>query len=219
MTLHSSCYIGRFGLLALTLSLLLPACSTTRVVDTWRTDQPVTNKPEKVAVIAVLPDVLKRKAYEIDMTNILADRGTPAVPGSNIPGMRGGFRGAIDTEAATRLLREADVDGVIVMFYAGGGNSEGYVRSDYWLQYLGSGMTYNWGRPYFTSGMTSVYAVRQGPGWADFRTNAYVESSYYDLDTERPIWRIVTFTKDIEHADTARDVARRMASEMRAVGL
>jgi len=80
-------------------------------------------------------------------------------------------------------------------------------------------MTYNWGRPYFTSGMTSVYAVRQGPGWADFRTNAYVESSYYDLDTERPIWRIVTFTKDIEHADTARDVARRMASEMRNAGL
>ena len=50
MTLHSSCYIGRFGLLALTLSLLLPACSTTRVVDTWRTDETVKNKPDLVAL-------------------------------------------------------------------------------------------------------------------------------------------------------------------------
>ena len=219
MTLHSLYRIGRFGLLALTLFLLLPACSMTRVVDTWRTDETVTNKPDKVAVIAVLPDDLMRKAYEIDLANILTSRGTPAVPGSRIPGMRGGFRGTIDTEAATRHLRNAGVDGVIVMFYAGSRSSEGYVRSDYWLEYLGSGMTYNWARPYFTRGMTSVFAVRQGPGWTDFRTNTYVESSYYDLETERPIWRIVTFTKDIEHTDVVRDVARRMASEMRAAGL
>ena len=86
MTLHSLYRIGRFGLLALTLFLLLPACSMTRVVDTWRTDETVTNKPDKVAVIAVLPDDLMRKAYEIDLANILTSRGTPAVPGSRIHG-------------------------------------------------------------------------------------------------------------------------------------
>ena len=208
------------GMLVLMLAamLLLSACAQTQVVDTWKTDQPVTNKPDKVAVIAVLPEALLRESVEVDVARIMADKGTPAVPSSRIPGMSGGIRGEIDTEAATGLLRQADVDGVVVMFYSGGGPSEGYVRSDYWLEYLGSGMTYSWGRPYFT-GFTDVYTVRQGPGWADVQTTAYVESSYYDMQTEMPVWRIVTFTKDTEHTDAARDIAKKMSSEMRSAGL
>jgi hypothetical protein len=216
---HRKLYrIGRFTLLALAAPLILSACAQTSVVDSWKTDKPVTHKPGKVAVIAVLPEALMRKAVEIDVAKILADKGTPAIPSSNIPGMSGGIRGEIDAEVATGMLREAGIDGVVVMFYSGGGQSEGYVRSDYWAEYLGSGMGYSWGRPYFT-GMTNVYAIRQGPGWADFKTTAYVESSYYDLETEDPVWRIVTFTKDVEHTDGARDIANKVASQMRSAGL
>jgi len=205
------------GLLA---AALVAGCAfnQTSVVDSWQTDQPVTSKPDKVAVIAVLPEALLREAVEVDVAKILADKGTPAVASSRIPGMSGGIRGEIDTEVATGLLRQSDVDGVVIMFYSGGGKSEGYVRSDYWLEYLGSGMTYAWGRPYFT-GYADVYTVRQGPGWADVQSQAYVESSYYDLETEMPVWRIVTFTKDLEHTDAARDIAKEIASEMRSAGL
>ena len=210
--------IDRFILLALAAPLILTACAQTKVVDSWKTDKPVTHKPDKVAVIAVLPEALLRKAVEIDVARILSDKGTPAVPSTDLPGMSGGIRGEIDVEVATGLLRQADVDGIVVMFYSGGGQSEGYVRSDYWLEYLGSGMGYSWGRPYFT-GMTNVYTVRQGPGWADYKTTAYVESTYYDLETEDPVWRIVTFTKDVEHTDGARDIANKVASQMRSAGL
>jgi hypothetical protein len=196
-------------------AVLLSACAQTSVVDSWQSNQSVTNKPDKVAVIVVLPDALTRKAVEIDVAKVLADKGSPAVPSSNIPGMGGGIRGEIDADVATEMLRSQGVDGVVVMFYSGGGNSEGYVRSDYWAQHVGSGMVYNWGRPYFTN----VYTVRQGPGWADYRMSAYVESSFYDLETEEPVWRIVTETKDTEHADTADDVARKIASQMRSAGL
>ena len=199
-------------------ALLLGACAQTSVVDSWKTDKPVTHKPDKVAVIAVLPEALMRESVEVDVAKIMADKGTPAVPSSRIPGMSGGIRGEIDTEAATGLLRQANVDGVVVMFYSGGGESEGYVRSDYWMEYLGTGIPYSWGRPYFT-GFTDVYTVRQGPGWADVRSTAYVESSYYDMETEMPVWRIVTFTKDTEHTDAARDIANKMSSEMRSAGL
>lgn len=216
---HQNLYrVGRTGLFILITSLLLSACAQTSVVDSWRTEKPVAAKVDKVAVIAMLPEALMRKAVEIDVAKILAGKGTPAVASSNLPGLSGGIRGEIDVEVATGLLREAGVDGIVVMFYSGGGPSEGYVRSDYWMEYLGSGMTYSWGRPYFT-GMTSVYTVRQGPGWADVRNTAYVESSYYDMDTEEPIWRIVTFTKDTEHTDGARDIAQKIASEMRSSGL
>ncbi len=217
MTHRNLFRIGRFILLALAAPLILAACAQTKVVDSWKTDQPVTNKPDKVAVIAVLPEALLRKAVEIDVAKILSDKGTPAVPASELPGMSGGIRGEIDVEVATGLLRQAGVDGIVVMFYSGGGQSEGYVRSDYWAEYLGSGMGYGWGTPYFT-GMTNVYTIRQGPGWADFKTTAYVESSYYDMETEEPIWRIVTFTKDVEHTDGARDIANKVASQMRSAG-
>ena len=203
---------------AATALMLLSACTQTKLVDNWQTDEAVTHKPNKVAVIAVLPEALLREAFEVDVARILEDKGSPAVPSSRIPGMSGGIRGEIDVEVATGLLRQADVDGVIVMFYSGGGNTEGYVRSDYWAQYVGSGVGYSWGRPYFT-GFTDVYTIRQGPGWADVRSTAYVESSYYDMDTEEPIWRIVTFTKDVEHTDAARDIAKQIASEMRSAGL
>jgi len=215
MTLFTKIQSGRTVLTALFLAVLFSACSQTSVKDSWQTDKPVTNKPDKVAVIVVLPDALTRKAVEIDVAKVLVDRGTPAVPASNLPGMSGGIRGEIDPEVATEILRSAGVDGVVVMFYSGGGRSEGYVRSDYWAQHVGSGMAYSWGRPYFTN----VYTIRQGPGWADFRMSALVESSFYDLETEQPVWRIVTETKDTEYADTADDVARAVASEMRSAGL
>lgn len=198
--------------------ILLAGCAKTKLVDQWRIDEPITHKPNKVAVIAVLPEALMREAVEVDVARIMADKGTPAVPSSRIPGMSGGIRGEIDAEAATGLLKKADVDGVIVMFYAGGENSEGYVRSDYWAEYVGSGVGYggySWGQPYFVD----VYTVRQGPGWADYQRSAFVESSYYDLETKLPVWRIVTETKDVEHSDAASDIAGKMASQMRSAGL
>ena len=210
--------IGRTLFIVAAVPLFLAACAQTKVVDNWQTEKDVASKPGKVAVIAVLPDALMRKAVEIDVAKILAKKGTPAVPSSNVKGFSGGIRGEIDTEVATGILENAGVDGIVVMFYAGGGTSEGYVRSDYWLQHVGSGMSYSWGRPYFT-GFTDVYTVRQGPGWADVKTTAYVESSYYDMATREPVWRIVTFTKDVEHTDGARDIANQMASEMRKAGL
>jgi hypothetical protein len=217
MTYHTPLRTGRLLLAAVAIALLT-GCTQTKLVDSWKTDEQVRNKPDKVAVIAVLPEALLREAFEVDVAKILADKGTPAVPSSRIPGMSGGIRGEIDVEAATGLLRKAGVDGVVVMFYSGGGNSEGYQRSDYWVQYLGSGSTYSWGRPYFT-GFTDVYTVRKGPGFADFQTFAFVESSYYDMETEMPVWRIVTETKDTEHSDAAKEIGGIIASEMRSAKL
>lgn len=217
MTRSNTLVACRVILLAIALPLLFSACSTVRAVDKWTSDDPPDRKPNKVAVIAVLPDALMREAVEIDVAKILVKKGTPAVPSSKIPGMSGGIRGEIDPEVATGILREADVDGVIVMFYAGGGRKD-YSRDQYWVDYVGSGVAYNWAYPYFT-GFTDVYTVIQGPGYTEFQTTAYVETSYYDLVTEKPAWRLVTYSKDVEHSDTASSVAKEAAREMRSAGL
>ena len=100
------------------------------------------------------------------------------------------------------------------MFYAGGGQSENYLRSDYWAEYIGSGVGYSWAQPYFTN----VYIIHQRPGWTDLKTSAYFESSYYDMESQQPIWRIVTETRDTEFADTAADIAKKIAAQMKSAG-
>jgi len=211
---RAACLAGRFTFLLLA-AALLAGCAQTKLVDSWQTEEKVNRKPGKVAVIAVLPEALIRESVERDVAEILTDKGTPAVPASRLPGMGGGIRGEIDTEVATGLLRKAGVDGVIVMFYTGGGRTGNYERSNYWTEYLGSGVGYSWGSPYFVD----VYTVRQGADVVSFEQTIFVESSYFDMETEMPVWRIVTETKDVEHADAASDIAGKIASEMRSAGL
>ena len=74
MTLHTFYNTGRAILAMAVITLLLGACAQTSVVDNWKTDKPVNNKPDKVAVLAVLPDGLMRKAVEIDIAKYLLDK-------------------------------------------------------------------------------------------------------------------------------------------------
>jgi hypothetical protein len=205
-----------FAVLALALASTCEA--RTKLVDSWKNKEAGKTRPEKIAVIAVLPEALARQAFEIDVVKKVEKKGRTVVAGSSLPGLGGGIRGKIDTEAATRALENAGVDGVIVMFYTGGGISGSYARSDYWARYEGTGVGYagyNWGQPYFVD----VYSIQKGPGYSDTQTSALVETSYYDLRTRQPLWRIVTETKDMEHSDAAVEIGKKIASQMRSAGL
>lgn len=201
------------------LALLLAGCSAgTRMVDSWRTDQPVTHQPEKVAVIVAVPDALMRQAIEIDVAAVLQNKGIPAVAASNLPGLSGGIRGNIDTDKVGAILRRDGADGVVVSFYAGGGREGEYVRADYYAEYEGTAMGYSyygWGQPYFVD----VYSIHKAEDIHDFTLTTYVETSYYDLENGQSVWRMVTQTKDVEHTDAARDIAVKIASQMSAAGL
>lgn len=224
---HSTVWVGfclachkrcRWSMVVLVGLLGVAGCAShTNVVDEWRNQHPRADKPEKVAVIAVLPDALLRESVEKDVVQRLQKKGHNAVISGDIKGMRGGIHGAIDPEPAVKSLRAAGVDGVIVMFYVGG-VSDTYQRADYWAEYEGTAVGfvgYNWGAPYFVD----VYSIHQGPGFADISENALVESTYYDLDAREPVWRIVTRTKDIRSTDGLLEITDKIASEMKAAGL
>ena len=194
----------------------------TKKVDDWKNPEvpkyTKANRPEKVAVIVVLPDALAREAVEIDMAKKLTKGNRTVYAGSKLPGLSGGIRGKINTEVATNALVKADMDGVIVLFYAGGGVKDSYERSNYWLKYEGTATSYgyyNWGQPYFVD----VYSVQQGEGYSDYTTVNLVETTYYDLNSKQPVWRIVTQTTDREHSDMAMEITKKIASEMNSSGL
>jgi len=210
--------IFKVALFALMALLAASACEArTKQLDKWVNKDAPKDNPQKVAVIAVLPDGLMREAVEVAIVEVLQRKGKEVVAGSKIPGMFGGIRGKINSDKAAKALIEAGMDGVIVLFYTGGGVSGEYQRSDYWLQYEGTAVGwggYSWGTPYFTN----VYTVQQGPGYSDFQRSAIVESSYYDLQSRQPVWRIVTETKDTEHSDAAKQIAKKIKSMMGSTG-
>ncbi len=130
------------GLLLAAAALTLSACGTTKVVDTWQSDTIEPEVPEKVAVLVAWPDDLQRLVIERDIVANLRSEGANAVESAELPGMRG----ELTRENVEKALRNANADGLIVVFIIGGGASAGYERADYWLQNVGTGVG-GWYRP------------------------------------------------------------------------
>lgn len=186
--------------------LMLAACGTTKVVDTWRSDTITPEPPEKVAVLVAWPDDLQRLVIERDVVAKLRDKGANAVESAEIPGMRGD----LTRERVEKALRNANADAVIIVFIIGGGASAGYERADYWVQNVGSGVG-GWYSPYFYD----VYTVREGPGWEDRTTELMLETVYVDVRRIERVWSMVTQSEDIEYQDVAGKLSDRIVSQMK----
>ncbi len=194
---------------ALLAILFLAACRTTTVVDDWAapTQAP---PPDRLAVIVMAPEALQRAAAERDVAAALSRAGVNAVASSEIRGMRG----RLTREKAEAALKADGVDAALVSFLVGARRGEPLERSDYWLNYEGTGIYQGW----FSSGFTNVYSVQQGPGFADFQMDIYIETTYIDLDTGQPSWNIVTRSTDPQFRDTAGAVSGRIVRQLRSSG-
>ena len=194
---------------ALIATLFLAACGTTKVVDDWQapTQAP---PPKKLAVIVMAPEALQRAAAERDVTAELKKAGVNAVASSDIRGMRG----RLDRKKAEAALKPAGVDAVLVSFLVGAQRGEPLERADYWLNYEGTGVYYDW----FSTGFTNVYSVQEGPGYADVSVDVYIETTYIDVNTGQPSWHIVTQTKDPQYRDVAGAVTGRVIGQLRKAG-
>lgn len=198
----------RGGLAALLFAslLLLSACGTTKVVDTWQSDTIEPEVPEKVAVLVAWPDQLQRLVIERDVVAQLREEGVNAVESAELPGMRG----ELTRENVEKSIRNANADALIVVFIIGGGASAGYERADYWVDYVGTGVG-GWYSPYFYD----VYTVREGPGWEDRTTELMLETTYVDVRRIERVWSMVTESKDLEYQDVAARVTDRIVSQMK----
>lgn len=194
------------GLLLAAAALTLAACGTTKVVDTWQSDVIEPEAPEKVAVLVAWPDDLQRLVIERDVVAKLRDAGANAVESAELPGMRGD----LSRENVEKSLRNANADGLIVVFIIGGGASAGYERADYWLQNVGTGVG-GWYSPYFYD----VYTVREGPGWTDRTTELMLETVYVDVRRIQRVWSMVTQSEDIEYQDVAARLSDRIVKQMK----
>lgn len=194
--------------------LALTACGTTKVLDTWESDSLAPEEPEKLAVLVAWPDELERLVIEKDMVAKLRKSGANAVSSAEIHGMRG----ELTPSSVEVALRNANVDGLVIVFVVGGGGGDTYQRSDYWAQQVGSGVSgYGWYSPYYYN-YYDVYVVREGPGYAEKTTQIFLETTYIDIRKLDRVWSLITQTKDVEYQDVASNVTDRVISQMKHSG-
>jgi hypothetical protein len=192
------------------LLFMLAGCQTTSVVRDFQLETPPPAKPDKIAVVVMLPDELQRLSVERVLVEQINKSGGNATPSSQIRGMRG----RLNRAKAEAALNNWGADSVVVVFLRGAMKGEALERSDYYLVHVGSGVAYNWFAPQFVD----TYAVVEGAGYYDQERTLYVESSYYDFRSEESRWTIVTKSTALEYRDTAKSISGKIVSKMKRDG-
>ena len=193
--------------------LLLGACKSTTVISEWDAGRDDMDKRERIAVVAMMPESLQRLTVEQEIVRVMRGAGRNALVSSDIPGLSG----RLTRETAEPALKAASVDAIVVVFITSGGKGERLERADYYTQLVGSGF-YGGGYGWFQPGFTNVYTVREGAGFYAQENFLYAETTYFDIVDDRVKWSMITRSKDLDHNDTAKDVAKKITSKMRSTG-
>ena len=192
------------------LTCAVAACSATTVVQEWNLDAPPGEPPEKIAVVVMLPDALQRQSVEEVLATDIRNAGGNAAVSSRIRGMGG----KLTREKAEAALEAAGVDAVVVVFLKGALRGEELQRADYYLEYEGTAVYYDWTSPQFTD----VYSVREGAGYYEQERHLFVESTYYDMDSELARWTMITDSSALEYRDTAKAISGKIVTRMKRDG-
>ena len=194
--------------------VLLSACNkSTKVISEWDAGRDNIENRERIAVVAMMPEALQRLTVEQEIVSVLRKSGRNALVSSDIPGLTG----QLSRETAEPALRAASVDAIIVVFITSGGKGERLERADYYAVQVDAGF-YAGGYGYFNPVYTNVYTVVEGAGFYDQQNFVYVETSYFDIVDDRAKWSMITRSKNLEYNDTAKSIAKRIVSKMKATG-
>lgn len=190
--------------------LLLSACSTTEVVNTWKDDSQ-NQKFTNVLVVAVSKVPAYRSLIEQELVNTIKKAGADAkaavdiLPNTDL----------IDEKAASATIKETGADAVMVVrlvdtkkeevytpgtSYAQGGYGDRYDRG--WHGYYGSGH-----RVMSTPGHSTEYSV------------STVETTLFDTATNKRVWSTITTTTETTTAAAINSYLKTIVKPIKESGL
>jgi hypothetical protein len=186
--------------------LLLSACATTKVVETWHDDSthPTFNNVLVVAVNDYAPyrTLMEQEImYHIRAAGISANAAVDVLSTTD----------AIDKAAAELAVKKTGADSVILVRIVGSETEEDIVPPSAYVQarYVGG-----WFR-YYTY---SVAVVPLGGYTAEYRT-AKVETTVFDTATGERVWSALTKTTEIRPSDALNSYIKAMGKTLRETGL
>jgi hypothetical protein len=203
----------RFALFVTVGLALMGACASTEFKSTWK--DPAASRVQlqgkRVATFAVTRDEAMRRAAEDAMAREIAKRGVIGVPGYSLPG---GDQ-TRDKDQLRKQLRDANIDGVVVMRVVDRRQEVNYVPGG-----PGYGSFYG----YWDYGWSSVGA----PGYLNTDTILSVETLVYSVGSDerlgvpadKLLWGGVSETFDPGKLDsTIKEIIDQAAKEMQKAGL
>jgi hypothetical protein len=191
-------------------SLLLTACSTTEVVNTWKDDSQ-DQKFSNVLVVAVSKVPAYRALIEHKLVDIIRESGADAKAAVDILP----HTDLIDEAAASATIKKTGADGVMVVRLVDTKKEQVYTPGTTYVQ-GGYGGRYNRGwYGYYGSG----YRVMSTPGYSTEYSVSTVETAVFDTTTNKRIWSTITATTESREAAAINSYLAAISKPIKESGL
>lgn len=200
---------------AAALAILLCACATTSVKQTWKSPNCPAGPVKKVAVVVVADQTNVRPGLENRFAHDIGLQGQPAMATVELLSLA---KIKENKEAAAKLLKEAGADSILIVRLVDKATYNGHVRAT-------------------PTTMTPVITSSAGYGWYGYyevvfmdlsaqhytlRDDLYIDSSLFDLDSGERLWSVQSRTVLKETADklvVADELVAKVTEAMRKDGL
>ena len=192
-------------LLAL-LPLLLTACASTEIADSWTNPNFANRALGKVLVLGVANDETKRYMFETDLASALKSNGVDATAGSSLRA----FRGQLTKDKVVDALKTIDVDKVIVTRIASYKIDQKY--------YGGYTEVWTSGVPTINGYWTTHYHETTHPDYISERTTLFLETSLFNVADGSLVWSARTKTKEPENNDVIKDLISNVVPRLKRDG-
>jgi hypothetical protein len=182
-------------LLLVAAAIMFCSCKTTSVEQTWKSPEFSAGPVKKVAVIAIEDRGTVRQAFENRFNNQLKAGGEEALVTHDMFSLQ---EIKADKKAAAERLKQAGADTVLIVRLL---DTQTYTRevrathAPFVPVVTGIDSYYGW-YDYF-----SVAYMDMGTVWGSLEQTIYIETSLFDLNTGKKVWRCMTETVLKENVD------------------
>jgi hypothetical protein len=204
----------RVLVLMMPLFLLLAACSSTNVTNSWKDKDIAQASFRKVLVIAMLPEKDRnlRQQMENEMVDDLAKRGYAAISSYAEYGPKA-FAGMSEKQVLQQLDK-SKIDGVITVGLLNTEESENYVPGS--VRYEPYAVVYNRFYRTYQTYYNRVYT----PGYSDKQTNYFFETNLYDVNSNKLLYSAQSRSFDPASASQiANEVSKAVVKDMQKNGI
>lgn len=196
--------------LSLTSTLLLNACSSTKLIEEWSDPEYKGPALEKILIIGVIKNDAKRQRFEKEFSDLLTTSDRSAIASYTLlPDLKkSGTK-----EKVLEIIKQTGADGVMIVTTHGLMNQQRTTPAS--LDYIpNSGMGYGM-HSYYGASYSTIY----NPGFTVSDTLLRVDTKLFSAATEKAIWTGKTESFNPESAsEVINELETLLVREMRASG-
>ena len=154
--------------------LLLASCSSTKMVDSWKSNEYKNYQPKKVLIVGITENLTARKIFEEQLKTELANRGIEAIQSYDVfnPSFSNSKQTEEEIQKEVERISENGFDAVLISAVKGVIEKESYTGDSYRTAYYWR----RFGRYYYL--YQDVYF---DPGYYNRYKVYHIESSLYNL--------------------------------------